>query len=152
MSCYDRGSTFWSKLFLTRRGSSTEELSDTVVVTVFLTLIYRYSAARGHRKGSNNSGAEDYLRRKTNKQNIVHTITETNRIPQTKVKRWDQRTYVSRYISYHMSYHMLDDSQQKPKPRRQHITHKKKTGWKKRCPNRNRKREGREGIYISIYI
>ena len=27
-------------------------------------------------------------------------ITETNRIPQTKIKRWDQRTYVSRYISY----------------------------------------------------
>ena len=30
------------------------------------------------------------------------------------------------------------------KPRRQHSTHKKKTGWNKRCPNRNRKREGRE--------
>ena len=37
---------------------------------------------------------------------------------------------------------MLNESQQKPKPRRQHSTHKKKTGWNKRCPNRNRKREG----------
>ena len=34
---------------------------------------------------------------------------------------------------------MLNESQQKPKPRRQHSTHKNKTGWNKRCPNRNRK-------------
>ena len=35
---------------------------------------------------------------------------------------------------------MLNESQQKPKPRRQHSTHKKKTGRNKRCPNRNAKR------------
>ena len=34
---------------------------------------------------------------------------------------------------------MLSESQQKPKPRRQHTSHRKKTG--KRCPNRNRKKE-----------
>ena len=40
-----------------------------VVVVVVLTLIHRYNAVRGHRTGSNSSGAEDYyyLRRKTNK-------------------------------------------------------------------------------------
>ena len=31
------------------------------------TLNYGYNAVRGHRTGSNNSGAEDYLRRNTNK-------------------------------------------------------------------------------------
>ena len=39
---------------------------------------------------------------------------------------------------------MLNESQQKPKPKRQHSTHKKKTGWNKRFPNRNRKKGGRE--------
>ena len=38
-----------------------------VVVVVVLTLTHRYNAVRGHRTGSNNSGAEDYLRRKINK-------------------------------------------------------------------------------------
>ena len=57
-------------------------------VVVVLTLTHRYNAVRGRRTGSNNSGAEDYLRRKTNKkQKIIHTVTETNRIPQTKIKR-----------------------------------------------------------------
>ena len=32
-----------------------------------LTLTHRYNAVRGHRTGSNNSGAENYLRRKTKK-------------------------------------------------------------------------------------
>ena len=36
-------------------------------VVVVLTLTHRYNAVRGHRTGSNNSGAEDYLRRKTKK-------------------------------------------------------------------------------------
>ena len=45
------------------------------------------------RTGYNNSGAEDYTSGiKQIKQKILHTIiTETNRIPQTKNKRWDQR-------------------------------------------------------------
>ena len=34
------------------------------VVVVALTLTHRYNAVRGHRTGSHNSGAEDYLRRK----------------------------------------------------------------------------------------
>ena len=38
---------------------------------------------------------------------------------------------------------MLNESQQKPKPRRQQSTHKKKTGWNTRCPDRNRK-QGRK--------
>ena len=36
---------------------------DTVVVVVLTLLTHRYEAVRGHRTGSNNSGAEDYLRR-----------------------------------------------------------------------------------------
>ena len=35
-----------------------------VVVVVVLTLSHGYNAVRGHRTGSNNSGTEDYLRRK----------------------------------------------------------------------------------------
>ena len=35
-----------------------------VVVVVVLTLTHGYNAVRGRRTGSNNSGAEDYLRRK----------------------------------------------------------------------------------------
>ena len=38
-----------------------------VVVVVVLTLTHRHNAVRGHRTGSNNSGAENYLRRKTKK-------------------------------------------------------------------------------------
>ena len=37
---------------------------DVVVVVVVLTLTHGYNAVRGHRTGSNNSGAEDYPRRK----------------------------------------------------------------------------------------
>ena len=64
---------------------------------VVLTLTHGYNAVRGHRTGSNNCcGAEHYLRRKKNKeQKIVHILTEANRIPQTKFKRRDMRTYVS---------------------------------------------------------
>ena len=62
-------------------------------------------------------------------------------VPQTKIQRWDQLTYVSKYILRVYTYHMLNESQQKPKPRRQHSTQNKKTGWNKRCPNRNRTRE-----------
>ena len=70
-----------------------------------------------------------------------------NRIPQRKIKMWDQRTYVSRYIDiiYFEVYHMLNEPQQKPKPKRQHSTQTKKTGWNEWCPNRNRKVEKREG-------
>ena len=39
-----------------------------VCVVVVLTLTHGYNAVRGHRTGSNNSGAEDYLRRKHNKK------------------------------------------------------------------------------------
>ena len=35
---------------------------------VVLTLSHGYNAVRGRRTGSNKSGAEDYLRRKTNKK------------------------------------------------------------------------------------
>ena len=53
-------------------------IDDVDVITL---LSHGYNAVRGHRTGSNNSGAEDYLRRKTS---IIYTITETKRIPQTK--------------------------------------------------------------------
>ena len=39
-----------------------------VLVVLVLALTHGYNAVRGHRTGSNNSGAEDYLRRKTNKK------------------------------------------------------------------------------------
>ena len=39
-----------------------------VVVVVVFTLTHGYNAVRRHRTGSNNSGAEDYLRRKTKKK------------------------------------------------------------------------------------
>ena len=53
------------------------------------------SVVTGQAPTTLDSGAEHYLRRKANKkQKIIHTKTETNRIPQTKIKRRDQRTYV----------------------------------------------------------
>ena len=38
-----------------------------VLCCVVLTLTHHYNAVRGHRTGSNTSGTEDYLRKKTNK-------------------------------------------------------------------------------------
>lgn len=38
-----------------------------------------------------------------------------------------------------------------PKPRRQHNTHKKNTGWNKRCPNQSRKREAHKGLVHSPF-
>ena len=117
-----------------------------VAVVVFvLTLTHRCNAVRGHRTGSDNSVAEDYLRKKTNKrQKIIYPITETNcrQIVHLRQKKKVKSAYVSRYIPGVC--HMLNESQQKPKPRRQHSTHRKRTARNKRCPNRNRKREGRE--------
>ena len=56
-------------------------------VYVVLTSTHRYNAVRGHRTGSNNSGAEDYLRRKNKKnQKILHTISETNAYTSDKSK------------------------------------------------------------------
>ena len=53
-------------------GFLVEAASDYVVVV--LTVTHGYNAVRGHRTGSNNSGAEDYLRRKENKkQKIICT-------------------------------------------------------------------------------
>ena len=74
-----------------------------VVVVVVLTLTHRYNAVRRHRTGSNYSGAEDYLRRKTvQKEDNIYTRAETNRISQKKKRKGEisYRTYVSRYISY----------------------------------------------------
>ena len=83
---------------------------------------------------------------------MIHTTTETNRIPQTKIKRWDQISVRTHFevpgIIMYSEYHMLNESQQKPKPRRQHSTRKKKKGYKW-CLNRNRKRERKERIQKS---
>ena len=60
-----------------------------IAVVVVLALTHGYNAVRGHRTDSNNSGAENYLRRETNKNRrylVVHTITETNRIPPQTLK------------------------------------------------------------------
>ena len=80
---------------------------DTVVVVVLTLLTHRYEAVRGHRTGSNNSGAEDYLRRKTHKtEDNTHKITETDRIPQTEKKKV-RSAYVR--IKIHLFY-MLNES------------------------------------------
>ena len=60
-----------------------------IAVVVVLALTHGYNAVRGHRTGSNNAGAEDYLRRKTTKNRKLYkyTITETNHVPQDKNKK-----------------------------------------------------------------
>ena len=65
---------FTSKRALYFRCWRLDETAATVVVVVVLRLAHRYNAVRGHRTGSNNSGAEDYdyLRRKTNKKQNTH--------------------------------------------------------------------------------
>ena len=60
-------------------------------------------------------------RENKHKQQIVRTLSETDRIPRTKKKV--RSTYVR--IRIHM-YHMLNKSRRKGRPRRQHRTHKKK--------------------------
>ena len=49
----------------------------------------------------------------------------------------------TRARTYQDTYHMPDESQPKPKPRRQQNTRTRKTALNKRCPNRN----GKEGWY-----
>ena len=51
-----------------------------------LTLPHRFNAVRGHRTGSNNSGAEDYLRRKTPKKQEIYT-QKRNQMEYLKNKR-----------------------------------------------------------------
>ena len=52
-------------------------LMNSTVVSLFvvgLTLTHHdYNAVRGHRKGTNNSGAEDYFRKETNKTEKIYT-------------------------------------------------------------------------------
>ena len=69
---------------------------------MFFTLPNPYNAVRGHRTGANNSGAEDYLRGKTNKkQKIIHTITKQSGTSDQKYKNdISGRTYQDTYISY----------------------------------------------------
>ena len=105
-------------------------------VVVVLTSTHRYNAVRGHRAGSNNSETENYLRRKTNKTE-VNTHNNWNNSYTSDTKMISAYVRITKHILYHTS--MLNKSQQKPKPRRQHSTHKK-TGWNKRCPNRSRKK------------
>ena len=47
-----------------KRGADIQEAVVVVDVVVALTFPHRYNAARGHRTGSDTSGAEDCLRRK----------------------------------------------------------------------------------------
>ena len=109
------------------------------MLVVVLTITHRYNAVRGHRTGSNNSGAEYYLRRSTNKNRRWCTQQLKNIL---YLRRKKVRSAYVR-IEIHI-YHMLNESQQKPKPKRQHSTHEKKTGWNKRCPKRNKKQEQEE--------
>ena len=52
----------------------------------------------------------------------MHTITETNRIPQTRDIK--VRSAYVRKIPGTYTYHALHESQKTPKPRRLHSTHK----------------------------
>ena len=76
------------------------------------TLTHRYNAVRSHRKGANNSGVQDCLRR-TNRNRRIRTKTATNRIPQTKIKKGDnQHTYDT--CTYVLdTYRVLNESQKK---------------------------------------
>ena len=60
----------------------------------------------------------------------IHKNWSKSYISRQKIKRRDQRTY----YTYQGTYHVLNESHQKPKPWRQHSTHKKKIRWNKRCP------------------
>ena len=68
----------------------------------------------------------------------------TNTITETIVYLKNKKNGEISVRTYQDMYHMLNDSQQKPKPRRQHSTHKKKTRWKqtmsKSKSNKGRKR------------
>ena len=48
------------------------------VHTVVLTLTHGYNAVRGHRTGSNNSGAEDYPRRRKTITMVKNTGDDTH--------------------------------------------------------------------------
>ena len=61
----------------------------------FLTLTHRCNAVRGHRTCSNNSGVEDYLRRKTNKNRRKYTQLKQIVYLRQKIKRWDRMRYIS---------------------------------------------------------
>ena len=113
-------------------------LHDSVTIVV-LTWTHRYNGFRGQRTGSNNSGNITSGGKQTKTEDNTHN--NWNKSYTSDKQKYVRSAYVR--IKIHI-YHMLNESQQKLKPTRQHSTHKKKTGWNKRCLNRNRKREGRE--------
>ena len=125
-----------------------DKLSDMINEDTYVvfTLTHRYNAVRGHRTRSNNSGAEDYLRRKTNKKQIHSNWNKSYTSDENQEAR---SAYVRIKIHNVIWHHMLDESQQKAKPRRQHSTHKKKTGWKQTMPKlkskKGRKRRKNKG-------
>ena len=55
-----------------------------LIPVVVLTLTHRYNTVRGHKTGFNNSGVEDYLRRKTQK-NGRYKVTGTMGIALTEI-------------------------------------------------------------------
>ena len=57
----------WARLYPTLVVTTPKYVRICCVDVFVLTLTHRHNAVRGHMRGSNNSGAEDYLRRKTNK-------------------------------------------------------------------------------------
>ena len=83
---YHSGLEVQSSIYDSYSSTNSRQRSLSWLVVVVLTLIHRCNALRGHRTGSNYSGMEDYLRRKANKQKVMHSKTETNRTPQTKIK------------------------------------------------------------------
>ena len=58
-----------------------------VVVVVVVTLTLRYNVVRGHRAGSNMITLEWKLKLNIRTQDNTQYVTETNRVPQTKIAR-----------------------------------------------------------------
>ena len=93
---------------------------------VVLTLTHGYNAIRSRRTGFNNSGAENYLRRKNDfkTEDNTHTKMKLKQIvylSKDKNKKVRSAYLYTKYVSVDSGVHiirMLNESQQKPKPRR----------------------------------
>ena len=66
-SPYARKERFDANTKEDRRACREKFYSKSSVVVVVLRLTHRYNGVRGHMTGSNNSGSEQFLKKKTNK-------------------------------------------------------------------------------------
>ena len=85
---------WWLGFDLARQPVSRHVVVVVVVVVVVFTLTHGYNAVRRHRTGSNNSGAEDYLRRE-NKQKTEDNNIITEQIVYLRQNKKVRSAYVS---------------------------------------------------------